>query len=74
MKQPILYSRVMKNKLVYEPIVLFVVVLCVAFGGWKFERWLNYKISYSSQVTEQVQPIVDRIVVLEKRVNALEKK
>lgn len=66
----------MKNELsvFVIPIAGIIVSILLVIGGWKLERWINYKMSYSSQVSEQVQPLVDRIVVLEKRVDALENK
>lgn len=72
MKRLILYRDVMKNVLAFLAVILFFTVL--VYGIWRLERWWHYKFSYSSQVSEQVQPMVDRIVVLEKRVDALEKK
>lgn len=62
----------MKNVLAFLAVILFFTV--VVYGSWKLERWWHYKFSYSYQVTEQVQPLVDRIVLLEKRVDVLEKK
>ena len=66
----------MKEKLYSILITLGIIIalICIMYGSWKFERRINYKISYSSQVTEQIQPLVDRVTVLEKRVEQLEKK
>lgn len=77
MKQPILYHHVTKRDFLYllpRTLGIIIILVCLAYGSWKFERWSYYKFSYSSQVSEQVQPLVDRIVVLEKRMDALEKK
>lgn len=65
------------KKEIFETSVVFVVimvVICFVLAAWKLERWINYKTSYSYQVSEQVQPLVDRVMDLEKRVDALEKK
>jgi biopolymer transport protein ExbB/TolQ len=66
----------MKNELsvFVAPVLGIIAAIFLVVGGWKLERWINYKISYSSQVTEQVQPLVDRVSALEKRVEQLEKK
>lgn len=73
MKRLILYHGVMKNDIA-GPIIIVITAILLVIGGWKLERWINYKMSYSSQVTSQVQPLVDRVTVLEKRVEQLEKK
>lgn len=62
----------MKNLLLFLGFVLLVTAL--TYGSWRFQRWFHYKMAYSSQVTEQVQPIVDRVTALEKRVFELENK
>lgn len=66
----------MKRDLSLLPITLGIIIIlvCLAYGSWKFERWWHYKFSYSSQVTEQIQPLVDRVIALEKRVEQLEGK
>jgi predicted PurR-regulated permease PerM len=56
----------------------FIVGICIitgiAYCSWRIERWFHYKYSYSNQVQEQIQPLVNRIDALEKRIEQLEKK
>ena len=46
-------------------VVMAIVIIVISYYGWKFERWANWKLSYGSKVSEQIQ-------VLEKRVKSLE--
>lgn len=56
-------------------IAFVIIILCfMAYGGWKFKRHINYKLSYQNQVQEEMEPMVVRIENLEKRVSELEKK
>lgn len=54
------------------------IVLTVAIGGWKLERWLHYKLSYESQVQEEIQkavkPLQKELSKLEARIVKLETK
>ena len=49
-------------------------IVIIAFGGWKFERWINYKMNYQGQVQDEIAPVIERINDLEKRVTNLERK
>lgn len=44
----------------------------VAFGSWKIERALNWRLGYAPQVEERIQPLEDRITILEERIKELE--
>lgn len=62
----------MKNILLI--LVVVFVLVAVSFGSWKVQRYVHYKFSYESQVAKQIQPIVDRVNALEKRIVVLENK
>lgn len=76
--RPTCYNRIVTVKEIMKNVLLILVAIIaissIAYGSWKFERWWHYKLSYSSQVAEQIQPIVDRVTALEKRVLELENK
>lgn len=38
----------------------------VAFGGWKLERWLNWKFDYGSRVEQRLQEVEKRLERLER--------
>ena len=37
----------------------------LAYGGWKLERWLNWKFDYESRVEQRLQDIEKRLDHLE---------
>jgi|AntAceMinimDraft_18_1070375.scaffolds.fasta_scaffold301419_2 cytochrome oxidase assembly protein ShyY1 len=45
------------------------VIIILAFGGWKLERWANWKLSYGGKVDAQITQLKKRIEVLEKASN-----
>lgn len=49
-----------------------VIIVLVAYGSWRLQRWGHYKFSYQSQVQEDLKPLVVRISDLERRVSVLE--
>lgn len=53
-------------------ILAFILVAALGYGGWRLERWFHYKFSYQSQVQAEMQPLVNRIADLERRVSAIE--
>ncbi len=52
---------------------VFLVLGAIIYGGWRFERWWNYKMSTQGHVQKEIQPLIVRIDALEKRVLELEK-
>jgi hypothetical protein len=60
----------MKN--ILGGIAVVIIIILVAIGGWKIERWWHYKFAYQSQVQAEMQPLAKRITDLEARVSALE--
>ena len=57
-------------KIVVFYIIGIVIALIVAYGGWKLDRWVNWKFDYGKKVTAVTQ----RMDALEKRIEALESK
>ncbi len=49
-------------------IIVVVVLITIAYGSWRFEKWVNYKFSYELEVKRAVEPLEKRIIELEKRV------
>jgi hypothetical protein len=49
-------------------IIAVVVLVTIGYGSWRFEKWVNYKFSYESEVKRAVEPLEKRITELEKRV------
>ncbi len=47
-------------------------VVAVAYGSWRLERWFHYKFSYQSQVRAELVPLRKQIADLERRVSVLE--
>jgi hypothetical protein len=41
-------------------------VALIAFGGWKLERWLNWKFDYGSRVEQRLQEMEKRLERLER--------
>jgi hypothetical protein len=60
----------MKNILV----VLLVISILVAasYGGYKLNRWANYKFGYKSLVQKEFKPLEKKVADLETRIIALE--
>lgn len=54
--------------------LVVVCIVIVTYAGWQIKRYVNYKLSYQSQVQKEIKPYVVRIENLEKRVSELEKK
>lgn len=52
-------------------VIVFIVCLYFAYGCWRLNRWLNYKYSYESFVTQQIET---RVAPLEKRIKTLEER
>jgi hypothetical protein len=45
------------NKTMKEPINFFLLIIlfvAIGVGGWKLQRYVHYKLSYSSMVQEQI--------------------
>lgn len=61
-----------KSSLTAAMLGVVIVLACFSYGAWRFERWWHYKFSYSTQVAEQMQPLVNRVTDLEKRIATLE--
>ena len=60
----------MKN--VLGILLVLVAIVAVAYGSWRLERWWHYKFSYQAQVQLDMQPLVQRVADLERRVSVLE--
>jgi hypothetical protein len=64
----------MKKVLSVLSYVFFIVGFCIFFYGvWSLERQVNYKYSYQLQVEQSIQPLKQRLDILEKRIIELEK-
>ncbi len=50
-------------------VLIMLGLFCVAVGtaSWKFERWINWKLDYSSRVEQRIKELEARIDRLEKR-------
>lgn len=66
----------MKDNLqsIFTFLVIIIILSTVCYGGWKLNRWCDYKLGYQSLVLKELQPLSDKIFELEKRVADLEKK
>ncbi len=56
----------MKNLL-----IIFIIVMLL-FVFWHFQRTFKYKFGYQTQVQSEIQPLINRIDDLEKRIKKLE--
>lgn len=41
-------------------------LLAVGIGGWKLERWLNWKLEYGHKVDRRMEQIERRVTALER--------
>ena len=64
----------MKENLQWFGIVVIVIVCLsvLSYIGFKTERWFHYKFGYQDKVQEEVQPVLERLNDLERRVLFLE--
>jgi len=46
---------------------LIVMGLALGIGGWKLERWLNWKLDYGRKVDRRIEQLEKRIEALEQR-------
>jgi len=53
----------MKKLTGYILLILFFALLW--FGGWKLERWINWKFSYGNKVETRIEQLETRIEQLE---------
>lgn len=44
----------------------------IAYGGYRFNRWANYKFGYQSLVQKELKPLEKKIANIETRIIALE--
>ncbi len=49
------------------------VLALIIWGGWRIERWINYKMGYQYDVKEELEPLRMDIKDLRERVERLEK-
>jgi len=47
------------------------IVVAVAIGGWKLERYINYKWEYGPLIQAEIKPLTERIQKLEAEVQVL---
>jgi len=46
--------------------VVLIVVLTLGIGGWRLERWLNWKLFYGAKVDRRIEMLERRITALER--------
>lgn len=46
--------------------VISTALLAVGIGGWKLERWLNWKLDYGAKVGRRIETLERRITALER--------
>lgn len=46
--------------------VVSTALLAVGIGGWKLERWLNWKLDYGAKVDRSIETLERRITALER--------
>ena len=60
-----------KPKFIAE-VIIVIAVLIAAYGGYKFERWVNWKLVYESNVESKLEELNKRINELQLRIERLE--
>ena len=53
----------MKETLQY--IIIVVIVLLLGYGGWKAERYINWKFSYGNKVEKRIKQLESKVEILE---------
>jgi hypothetical protein len=51
-------------------LLMAILLIGLAYFGFKAERWFHYKFGYQSQVQEELQPIQETLELLDKRIDA----
>ena len=46
--------------------VVSTALLAVGIGGWKLERWLNWKLDYGAKVDRRIETLERRITAIER--------
>lgn len=44
---------------------MFILIFCISILMWKFERWINWKLSYGPQVEQRLIDVEARLSKLE---------
>ena len=39
--------------------------IILIWGGWKFERWVNWKLSYGNKVEQRIETLEKRVINIE---------
>ncbi len=60
-------------KTIIQVLVSIIAVALMIWGGWRIERWINYKMGYQYDVKEEIEPLRMDIKDLRERVERLEK-
>ena len=53
-------------KLIAVFAVASIALLAVGIGGWKLERWVNWKLDYGSRVDRRIETLERRITAIER--------
>jgi hypothetical protein len=59
-------------KFVLSIIAAIIVIALSYVVGWGVERWINWKLGYSKDVSSEIQPLIDRLDDLERRIEVIE--
>jgi len=61
----------MKTTIINFTIIAAIVLLI--WGGYRVDRWINYKLGYEDYVKKDMAPIENRLSTIEERLDKLEK-